>query len=169
MSGENAHTHMANSEMSYVLWHGARQKVMSIPTAVPNWKQRAGGPKNHRNSLYWHFTLRKYKNPVNWNIPCYRENQILIARDVLTVSRNWSSADVSSSRTGGRNVVWNVQWSLLERIHRHVNNLCRICYTAPSGIIWLAPHVSPYLWKVQNACRISPLSLEVHQYMKAQN
>jgi len=34
--------------------------------------------------------------------------------------------------------------------------------------IWLACNISHYLRKVQNVCRIPPLSLEVQQYMKAQ-
>ena len=68
--------------MVYALRHGASQYVMCMSSAVPNCKQLAGGPKKHRPTLYWHFTVRKYKNPINWNIRGYRENQILTPRDI---------------------------------------------------------------------------------------
>jgi hypothetical protein len=41
MLGENTHTHMALSEMSY-----GSQKVMCMSSAVPNLKQLGGGPTN---------------------------------------------------------------------------------------------------------------------------
>jgi len=56
----------------------------------------------------------------------------------------------------------------LQRIYGPVATLCRIAFTAPSGNFWLAPHVSPYLRKVQTACSIT-LCLKKYSIARNQN